>query len=253
MGGLMVGVHRLQALLASHGASATSHIPGWIHWPEAPQTFVVAVLIGWLSILWGFHHKGRPFGSPKATVRTLTLLAVTALIAALLSVLVPHLPFSLGIFLPALLCGAIVKEDETIQELRIANADLAAFVRIGIFYFLKCAAEQIAEDRTTWCEDQLGALKNVPQGGVENRRTSLSKFADAARELRSKLDRRVSKDLKVQVKDHFDAVDNAVKAAKQARSIYDQKFNDEYDNAEGALFMLLQFAYNWKLKKLSYT
>jgi hypothetical protein len=210
------------------------------------------VLIGWLSLLWGFHHKGRPFGSRKAIMRTTTLIAVTALIAAVLSVLVPHLPFSLGIFIPALLCGAVLKENETIEEMRIANADMAAFVTIGISYFLKSAGEQISEDRTGWCEDQIDTLKSVHRGGVEDRRTSLIRFADAARELRPKLDRRVSKDLKVQVQQHFDDVDEAAGKARQAR-IYSKTFSDAYDDAESALFMLLQFAYNWKLKKLSFT
>jgi hypothetical protein len=249
----MVGVRRLQASLAPHGASAASHIPGWVHWPQAPQTFLIAVLIGWLSLLWGFHHKGRPFGSRKATMRTTTLIAVTALIAAALSILVPHLPFSLGIFIPALLCGAVLKENETIQEMRIANADMAAFVTIGISYFLKSAGEQISEDRTNWCEDQLDTLKKMPQGSMDSKRASLIRFVDAARELRPKLDRRVSKDLKVQVQDHFDAVDEAAGKARQTRGTYSKTFNDAYDDAETALFMLLQFAYNWKLKKLSFT
>ena len=175
----MVGVDRLQASLASHGASATSHIPGWIHWPQAPQTFLIAALIGWLSLLWGYHHRGRPFGSPKAVMRTMMLILVTALIAALLSILVPHLPFSLGIFIPALLCGAVMKENETIQEMRIANADLAAFVTIGISYFLKLAGEQISEDRTHWCEDQMDALKSMRQDGELDEVISIIKFAGA--------------------------------------------------------------------------
>jgi hypothetical protein len=246
----MVGVHRLQALQASHDASALSQVQTWVHWPQAPTTFLIAALIGWLSLLWGFHHKGRPFGSLKAAMQTVLLIVVTALIAALLSILVPHLPFSLGIFIPALLCGAVLKENETIQEMRIANADLAAFVTIGISYFLKRAGEQISEDRTVWCETQMDALKSMSHGRAEDESASLGRFAAAARELRPRLDRRVSKDLQVQVKEQFTEVTRAVKAARQAHD--GDEFSDEYDNAGAALFMLLQIAYNWKLANLSF-
>jgi hypothetical protein len=249
MGASMVGVHRLQALLASQGASATTHIPSWVHWPQAPVAFLIAVIISYASLLLGFHHKGRPFGSGKAITCTMMLITVTALIAAVLSVLVPHLPFSLGIFIPALLCGAVLKENEAIEELRIVNAEMAAFVTIGVSYLLKRARDQMSNDRGRWCGDQIKQFRRLDPNGTEDELASLSSFSVAAEQLHDGLISRLPKehgDL-VQAKEHYTAVDPAIRAATQARNLGNLPlFRKEYNEAREALKYLLQIVYDWK-------
>ena len=161
----MVGVDRLQALATAHGASTTSQVPigttllHWIHWPQAPAAFALAIGISYISLCVGFRHKGRPFGSKKAATRSIMLIIATALLAAVLSWAVPHLPFSLGIFIPALLCGAVLKESEAIEELRLANDVLAAFVTLGISYLLGRVRDQMSNDRAGWCDRQVDQFR----------------------------------------------------------------------------------------------
>ena len=244
----MVGVHRLQALLAAHATSA-GLIPSWVHWPQAPIAFFIALFISYISLLLGFHHKGRPFGSRKATAWTITLIAVTALLAAVLSILVPHLPLSLGVFIPALLCGAVLKENESIEELRIANAELAAIVTIGISYFLSQAREQMADDRANWCEKLIDQFRSRDQYGAENELASLNNFSVAAGQLRTGLVNRLPdghRDLAAII-DNGGEIDPAIRAADQARKLGNtQLFREEYNKAEEPLTYLLQLAYNWK-------
>jgi hypothetical protein len=247
-GASMVGVHRLRALLVSHHASALSHIQSWVHWPQAPETFLIAGLIAWISLLYGFHHKGRPFGSRKATAHTIAIIAVTALVAGVLSIFVPHLPLSIGIFVPALLCRAVLKEGEEEQELRAANPELAAIITLGISYMLNRLREQMAGDCADWCERQTNQLRSWSQPRVEDKPASLNNFASAAYELRSMLLRRLpDDDLKVQVRDHYAVVDPAVSAAENYRNLQDEmRYSEEYNKVEEALYQLLQLAYDWK-------
>jgi hypothetical protein len=220
-----------------------------MHWPQAPAAFAIAIIISYMSLLLGFHHKGRPFGSRKAITRSVMLIAVTALIAAVLSVLVPHLPLSLGIFIPALLCGAVLKENEAIEELRLANPELAAFVTIGISYLLGRARDQMSDDRAGWCDRQVDQFRKRNRSGRENARASLNSFSAAAVQLQDGLLRRLPKDHgdRVQVDDHYAAADQAIMAAVRADSQRrNELFGEEYNKAEQALKYLLQIAYDWK-------
>lgn len=245
----MVGVHRLQALLASHDASTLSQVLSWVHWPQAPSAFLIAVIISYISLLLGFHHNGRPFGSRKAVTRSVTLITATALIAALLTILVPHLPLSLGVFIPALLCGAVLKENEAIEELRLANPELAAIVTIGISYFLGRARDQMAGDRADWCEGLINQFRRRNPNGVEDELASLNSFSVAAGMLHGGLTARLANEHRdlVQADDHYAAVDPAIREAAQARNLGNiPLFRAEYNKAEQALKYLLQIAYNWK-------
>jgi|SRR5215471_2980895 len=250
----MTELHWSQALLASHGASASIQMPSWIHWPQAPATFFVAVVIGLVSLLYGFHHKGRPFGSREATTLTSTIIAATALIAAVLSVFVPHLPLSIGIFIPALLCRSALKEKEDDQELRAAHPQLAAIVTLGITYLANKLRDRMADDRASWCEHQVDQLRVLRKSGVENELATLRNFATAAAKVRSKLTRRLPEDQKVQVEDHYSVIDPAVRAATDAwKQHNDEQFSKEYNNAEVALHLLLEYAYNWKYTNIDST
>jgi uncharacterized membrane protein YvlD (DUF360 family) len=253
----MAEVHRLQALLASHDASHTastlSQVESWVHWPQSAWAFLIALLIGWASLLLGFHHKGRPFGSRKAIMHTVILLIVTALIASVLSILVPHLPLSLGIFIPALLCGAVLKENEAIQELRLANDMIAAFVTIGISILLEQATEQMSNDRSNWCDDLIEKFEIRDASGAEDELASLRSFSVAAGQLLTGLSSRISekggkkhRDL-IGAEDHHAAVYTAIRAAVKAHSLGDiPLFRKEYESAKIALQFLLQIAYNWR-------
>jgi len=251
----MVGVDRRQALPTSPGALTTSRVatgttlPYWIHWPQAPAAFAIAIIISYMSLLLGFHHKGRPFGSREAITRSVMLISVTALIAAVLSVLVPHLPLSLGIFIPALLCGAVLKENEAIEELRLANPELAAFVTIGISYLLGRARDQMSDDRAGWCDHQVDQFRRRDPDDGEDERASLNSFSVAAEQLQDGLLRRLPKGHgdRVQVDDHYAAADQAIMAAVRAYGPRKTElFREEYNKAEQALKYLLQIAYDWK-------
>lgn len=253
----MVRVHRLQALLASHTASHTastlSQVERWVHWPQAPAAFLIAIIISYASLLLGFHHKGRPFGSGKAITRTIMLITVTALIAALLSILVPHLPLSLGVFIPALLCGAVLKENEAIEELRLANAELAAVVTIGISYLLGRARDQMSDDRAGWCERLINRFRRRDSNGVEDELASLNSFSVAAGQLHDGLISRLPKEHRdlIQAEDHYTVVDPAIREAAQARNLGKiPLFKEEYNKAEQALKYLLQISYDWKYNNI---
>lgn len=249
-----MGVDRLQALATSHGASTMSRVAGWAHWPQAQETFLIAVLIGWVSILWGFHHKGRPFGSRKARALAIAIIVGTAIIAGFLSIFVPHLPLSIGIFVPALLCGAALREKGEEEELRAVQPQLAAIVTLGIAYMLKKLTQQTIEDCATWGEDQVDALRIVGQDGVENEVASLGRFTNAAWELRNKLRKRCPEDIKVQVVEHLNDFNLAVSAARKAHDAgQDEKFSQEYNMAEEELSALLQLAWNWNVTNIDFT
>jgi hypothetical protein len=254
----MVGADRLQALSASHGASTTSQVPigttllHWIHWPQAPAAFGLAILISYISLLAGFRHKGRPFGSKKAIMWSVMLIIWTALLAAFLSVLVPHLPFSLGIFIPALLAGAVLKENEVIQELRVANADLAAFVTIGISLLLSHLRDQMSDDRADWCKRQVDQFRRRNAVGKENARASLDSFSAAAAQLDDGLMSRLPKEHedRVAAEEYYSAATKAIGLAVRAHSQRESQvfFFKKYNDAEVALKFLLQIVYNWKYK-----
>jgi hypothetical protein len=249
----MVGVDRLQTLPTSHGASAMSQVPSWIHWPQAPAAFAIALIISYLSLLLGFHHKGRPFGSGKAITRSVMLIAATALIAAVLSVLVPHLPLSLGIFIPALLCGAVLKENEAIEELRLANPELAAFVTVGISYLLGRARDQMSNDRAGWCDSQVNQFRARVPNGSEDELASLTSFSVAADQLHDGLSDRFPNEPRVltQADEHYKEVDEAIDEARQARANRDTLlFRKKYNKAAQALKGLLRIAYDWKYNNL---
>ena len=240
-------VYWSQALMLSHAASAPGRMPGWVHWPEAPATFLIAALISWVSLLYGFHHEGRPFGSRKATEKTTTIIVGTALIAAVLSVFVPHLPLSIGIFIPALLCRSALKEGEGDQELRAAHPQLAAVITLGIGYMIGRLRETMVDDRATWCERLMDKLRSVDQSGVEDYLARTKNFATAAAKVRSKLIKRLPDDLKVQVTDHYAAINPAIAASKKAFDLGNSaQAAEEYNKAEEALYQLLQFAYDWR-------
>src|SRR5262245_13500498 len=76
-GASMVGVHQLLAVQASHGASALSQVLNWLHWQQTLLAALIAIVISWMSLLAGFHQKGRPFGSRKAKIHTIALIIVT--------------------------------------------------------------------------------------------------------------------------------------------------------------------------------
>jgi hypothetical protein len=222
-----------------------------MHWPQSAWAFLIALLIGWASLLLGFQHKGRPFGSRKAIMHTVILLFVTALIASVLSILVPHLPLSLGIFIPALLCGAVLKENEAIQELRLANDMIAAFVTIGISILLENATEQMSNDRSNWCEGLVEKFEIRDSSGTEDELATLRSFSVAAEQLLAGLSSRIPekggkkhRDL-IGAEDHYQAVDLAIEAARRARS-GTVLFRKKYNEAEQALKGLLRIAYDWK-------
>jgi hypothetical protein len=248
----MVGVHGLQAALTSRDASTLSHVESWVRWPQAPATFFIAGLIAWISLLYGFHHKGRPFGSRKAAVDTIGIILLTAIIAGLLSVFVPHLPLSIGIFVPALLCKAVLKESGEEQELRAANPELAAFITLGISYMLTRLGEQMKGDCADWCESRINRLRSWPQPKAEDKLASLNNFSGAAKNLYFMLVRRLPEDSRAQVGDHYSVIDPAVIAAERYHDEHNEKrFSEEYNKAEEALYQLLQFAYNWKYTNMN--
>lgn len=252
----MVGVDRLQALPTSHGASTASQIGTtllhWIHWPQAPATFLIAILISWISLLFGFHHKGRPFGSRRAAADAIEIIAATAIIAAVLSVFVPRLPLSMGIFIPALLCGAVLKEEEGEQELRAAQPELAAIITLGISYLLNRLREQMSGDCADWCEQETEHLRSWDEQHREDKLASLSNFELAAGRVRSMLGRRLPGDLRTRVQEHYSEVDPAVNAARRYHSEGNYKgFSEEYNRVEDALYLLLEYAYNWKYTNIN--
>ena len=256
----MVGVDRLQALATAHGASTTSRqVPvgttllHWIHWPQAPAAFALAIGISYISLCVGSRHKGRPFGSKKAATRSIMLIIATALLAAVLSWAVPHLPFLYKSSTTALLCGAVLKESEAIQELRLANDVLAAFVTLGISLLLGRVRDQISSDRADWCDHLVDQFRRRNAVGKENERASLDSFSAAAVQLDSGLMSRLPKEHadRDKAEEYFSAV---IKAIGSAVPAYNQKeglvFGKKYIEAEVALKFLLQIVYDWKYENI---
>jgi hypothetical protein len=243
----------LQLATARASISAPSWMPSWVHWPQAPATFAIAALISWVSLLYGFHHKGRPFGSREATRKTVTIIAATSAIAAVASVFVPHLPLSVGIFVPALLCRSALKESGEDQELRAAHPQLAAIVTLGISYLINLLREQMADDRATWCEDVLDQLRRYDSTGVEDGLASVRNFATVAGRVQVKLLNRLPGDLEEQVRNHYSEINPATIAAENALHLRDDdRFDEEYNRVEEALNQLLQLAYDWKYTKINF-
>jgi hypothetical protein len=215
-------------------------VPG-VLWQQAIITFLAALVASWVSLLYRFRNKGRPFGSKSAVAWSITIIFTLASVATMLGLALPRAaekvpPVSLGLFLPAFLCaGPIRKPDSPIDR-----AAWYGIATIGLSLLLDQLQQQMDLDRDKWCELRVGD------------HWSLEELDDAALRLCSKLSNRISDGgLRTRLKSDYDAVHAAVIEGEQATEARERR--RAIHDAQQALTMMLGRAYEWGYRDVSVT
>lgn len=192
-----------QALKTSHAAS----IPSWVHWPQAPLTLLIALIVSWVSLRYRYLDKGRPFGSIGAAVRAVTVIVLTALLSTVLGVLLPRLPVTIGAFIPALLCtdrlDRLGKAEGGLNA--VENPPWFGIITLGISLLLKWLEIQMAEDCERWCKLKMSEVHD------------LNEIEQAAEGLHGALTRACTNThLKQKLQSDYDAICSAVSRTRDA-------------------------------------
>lgn len=239
----MVGVSWPQALVIMHAASTKSWVPSWVHWREAVWTLVAALGASWVCLCLRYLHKGRPFGTRQAGRRAATVIALTAGLATVVSVLLPRLPpVSVGLLIPALLCvqRALPKgEREPVTE----QPPWYGLITGGVSLLLNWLDDQTAADRLAWAEHK-----------VTQEVHSLGDVMLAAEHVHSTLrmltHRRPGSDqLKHELKLDYDRIQTAVEKARQSTNPVEAE-RSTY-SATYALVTMLGRAYAWRCTNIT--
>jgi hypothetical protein len=237
----MVGVGWPQALMTMHGASTTSWVlswvPSWVHWRQVVVTLLVALGAGWVSLCLRYLHKGQPFGTRKAAVRATTVIVLTAVLATVLSALLPRLPpVSVGLLIPALLCADRLPKGE--REPGTDQPEWYGLVTGGVSLLLNWLQDQTAMDSYRWA-------KGKADEGIRNL-GDLMQAAEHVQETLCELTRHRagSGRLRHELKADRDGIEAAVARARSARSTEETEKEDY--SARRALITMLGRAYAWR-------
>lgn len=215
-------------------------MPGLL-WQQAISTFPAALVASWVSLLYRFRDKGRPFGSTSATGWSIAIILTLASSATMLGLALPRAvekvpPVSLGLFLPALLCASPLKRPDS----PIDRAAWYGIATIGLGLLLDQLQQQMDIDRDEWCELRVGD------------HWTLEELDDAALRLCSKLSNRVSDSgRRARLKSDYDAVHAAVIRGEQATEA--RRLQRARHEARHALTTMLSRAYEWGHRDVSIT
>ena len=190
-----------RALEIAHAASILS----WVHRPQVLLTLLIALLVSWVSLRYRYLEKGRPFGSPSAAVRAVTIIVLTALLGTVLGLLLPRLPVTIGAFIPALLCAdRLDKAEKGLNA--VENPQWFGIVTLGVSLLLRWLETQMAADCEKWCKLKMSEVHD------------LDEIEQAAESLRATVTRAsTNAHLEQKLQSDYDAICSAVSLARYAR------------------------------------
>lgn len=225
-----------QSLKTTHAASipiwAHSVVLGWVRWPQGPVTLLIALVVAWVGLRYRYWKKGRPFGSPEARRRAMTVMVMTALLGTVIGVLLPRLPVTIGAFVPALLCA---DRNRQIELNAVENPPWFGIITLGVSLLLDWLECQMATDRMNWCDRKMADIHGLDE---------LARIAD---EVYDRLTMLNSSDrLKTRLKSDYGDIGPAVTGARQAQAGGPaEEYRRQCHVAETALRMMLGRAYDW--------
>ena len=233
---------RLQAAMITHTAPASSWLPSWVHWHQVLLTLPLAFGASWVSLSLRYRHKARPFGTPKAAWRAVTVIVLTAVLATAVSVVLPRLPaVSVGLLVPALLCAERLPKGE--REPVAEQPPWFGLITGGVSLLLSWLEDQTALDRLEWAERKVAEEVH-----------SLGDLVIAAENVQSTVStltcgRTGSGRLKHELKADYDGVIAAVAKAREATN--PDEARKARHSAERALVTMLGRAYAWRCTKIT--
>lgn len=207
-------------------------------WLEAAVAAPAAVGASWVSLLYRYRERGRPFGSWESAGRAVAVIAVTAAVATGVGLALPRAaaqaaaqvqPVYVAVFVPALLCASrLGKPDPPVNR-----AMWYTVATLGVTMLLDGLEQQMRADRERWCANQI------------NEDWDLDQLEDAAWRVNAVLSTRVSADRGRlnRLRSDFDAVCQAVREADKAGKLREAR-RARY-TAEQALAAMLGRGWDW--------
>jgi hypothetical protein len=204
-----------------------------VQWSQTLITLPAAVAAGLVSLLYRYRGKGRPFGSGRAAVWALAVIATTGAAATALALGLPEAaarlpPVTIGLLVPMLLCAGRTLGVESPVERAVWYPVATA----GVTILLDHLDQQMYADRDAWCEARV------------SREWSLEQLEEAAWDVHARLSGRTSDRGRLsRLRSDFDAVGEAV--ARSERAGHGREARRTRHAAEQALRTMLGRAYDW--------
>lgn len=203
-------------------------------WLETAIAAPAAVAASWVSLLYRYQGRGRPFASWRAAGRAATVVALTAAVGTGLGLSLPRAagqvpPYSVALFVSALLCvSRLGRPDPPVDR-----AMWYGIVTVGVAMLLAGLEQQMRADRESWCERQIDPSWDLDQ------------LEDAAWRANAALAARVADDRRRlnRLRSDFDAVCQGIREADKATEARDAR-RARY-TAEQALAAMLGRSWDW--------
>jgi hypothetical protein len=198
-------------------------------------TLLIALIVSWVSLRYRYLEKGRPFGSPSAAVRAVTVIVLTAVLGTVLGLLLPRLPVTIGAVIPALLCAdrldRLGKAETGLNA--VENPQWFGIVTLGVSLLLRWLETQMAADCEKWCKLKMSEVHD------------LDEIEQAAESLRATVTRAsTNAHLEQKLQSDYDAICSAVSLARYARDHgQHEEVRKQSFAAEQALIVMLGRAY----------
>jgi hypothetical protein len=204
-----------------------------VPWSQVLITLPAALAAGWVSLLYRYRGRGRPFGSARAAAWSLAVVSVTGAAAAGLALGLPAAvdqlpPVTIGLVIPTLLCaGRAVTAESPVER-----AVWYPIVTAGVTILLDHLEQQMYADRDAWCQARV------------SRQWSLEQLEETAWDVHAALAGRTSDHRRLsRLRSDFDGVSEAV--ARAGRAGHARDVRRERHAAEQALLSMLGRAYDW--------
>lgn len=204
-----------------------------VPWSQILITLLVAVAAGWVSLLYRYRGRGRPFGSARAAGWALAVIAATGGAAAAVALGLPTAvaqlpPETIAVFVPTLLCAGRAMTAEP----PVDRAVWYPIVTAGVTILLDHLDQQMYADRDAWCRARV------------SREWSLEQLEDIAWDVHATLAARTRDHGRLsRLRSDFDGVSEAVARAERARDTREAR--RARHAADQALVSMLGRAYDW--------
>ena len=203
-------------------------------WTETAVAAPAAVAASWVSLMYRYQGRGRPFASRRSAGHAAAVIALTAATATALGLTLPRAaaqvpPLPVALFIPALLCASRLGKPDT----PVDRAMWYGIATVGVTMLLAGLEQQMCADRENWCEKQIDPDWN------------LDELEDAAWRVNAALSSRVSDDRRRlnRLRSDFDVVCHAVRQADKADKLREAR-RARY-TAEQALAAMLGRGWDW--------
>lgn len=196
-------------------------------------TLAAALAASWVSLLYRYRRKGRPFSCLQTAGLSLAIITVTTTAATGIGLALPQVveampPATIGVLIPTLLCTARAGKPEPAAE-RSVWYEIAT---VGVSLLLDRLEQKMHIARDSWSEARVHG------------NWTLSQLEEAIWQVNATLVRRVSdRRRQNRLRSDFDAACEAVRTAEEA--IIPREVLIARHTAEQALIMMLGRAWDW--------